>query len=245
MRPVLTLLLVLLGGAIQVCSAGAEETSKGRSNRLIQEKSPYLLQHAYNPVDWYPWGEEAFRLAREENRPIFLSVGYSTCYWCHVMEREVFENPGIADLMNRYFVNIKVDREERPDVDRIYMSALQALTGSGGWPMSMFLTPELEPFFGRTYVPPETFRALIGRIHEVWVKNRDDIAEAGRQLTEFLREQARGGGRGFTLGGVDSQEGVRVDSSRLRRNLRRLRTREQVSPARGVQLSAPVSPEGG
>ena len=191
MRPVLTLLLVLLGGAIQVCSAGAEETSKGRSNRLIQEKSPYLLQHAYNPVDWYPWGEEAFRLAREENRPIFLSVGYSTCYWCHVMEREVFENPGIADLMNRYFVNIKVDREERPDVDRIYMSALQALTGSGGWPMSMFLTPELEPFFGRTYVPPETFRALIGRIHEVWVKNRDDIAEAGRQLTEFLREQAR------------------------------------------------------
>ena len=191
MRPVLTLLLVLFGGATRVCSAGAEETSKGRSNRLIQEKSPYLLQHAYNPVDWYPWGEEAFRLAREENRPIFLSVGYSTCYWCHVMEREVFENPGIADLMNRYFVNIKVDREERPDVDRIYMSALLALTGSGGWPMSMFLTPELEPFFGRTYVPPDTFRALIDRIHEVWVKHPDDIAKSGRQLTEFLREQAR------------------------------------------------------
>ena len=191
MRPVLTLLLVLFGGATRVCSAGAEETSKGRSNRLIQEKSPYLLQHAYNPVDWYPWGEEAFRLAREENRPIFLSVGYSTCYWCHVMEREVFENPGIAGLMNRYFVNIKVDREERPDVDRIYMSALLALTGSGGWPMSMFLTPELEPFFGRTYVPPDTFRALIDRIHEVWVKHPDDIAKSGRQLTEFLREQAR------------------------------------------------------
>ena len=191
MNPVLTLLLVLLGGTTQIGSAGAEETSKGRSNRLIQEKSPYLLQHAYNPVDWYPWGEEAFRLAREQNRPIFLSVGYSTCYWCHVMEREVFENPGIADLMNRYFVNIKVDREERPDVDRIYMSALLAITGSGGWPMSMFLTPELEPFFGRTYVPAETFRVLIGRIHEVWVKNRDDIAEAGRQLTGLLREQSR------------------------------------------------------
>ena len=169
----------------------AEETSKVRSNRLIQEKSPYLLQHAYNPVDWYPWGEEAFRLAREKKRPIFLSVGYSTCYWCHVMEREVFEDPGIADLMNRYFVNIKVDREERPDVDRIYMSALLALTGSGGWPMSMFLTPELEPFFGRTYVPPDTFRSLIGRIHEVWVEHPDDIAQAGRQLTELLREQTR------------------------------------------------------
>ena len=191
MRPVLTLLVVLLGGAAPICSAGAEETSKGRTNRLIQEKSPYLLQHAYNPVDWYPWGEEAFRLAREGNRPIFLSVGYSTCYWCHVMERKVFEDPGIADLMNRYFVNIKVDREERPDVDRIYMSALLALTGSGGWPMSMFLTPELEPFFGRTYVPPDTFRSLIGRIHEVWVKHPDDIAEAGRQLTELLREQSR------------------------------------------------------
>ena len=191
MRPLLTLLLVLLGTGGQICPAGAEETSKGRSNRLIQEKSPYLLQHAYNPVDWHPWGEEAFRLAREQDRPIFLSVGYSTCYWCHVMEREVFEDPGIADLMNRYFVNIKVDREERPDVDRIYMSALLALTGSGGWPMSMFLTPEREPFFGRTYVPAEPFSALIGRIHEVWVKNRDDIATAGRQLTEFLREQSR------------------------------------------------------
>ena len=191
MRPVLTLLLVLFGAASQICSAGAEEAPKARSNRLIQEKSPYLLQHAYNPVDWYPWGEEAFRLAREKDRPIFLSVGYSTCYWCHVMEREVFEDPGIADLMNRYFVNVKVDREERPDVDRIYMSALLALAGSGGWPMSMFLTPDLEPFFGRTYVPPDTFRALIDRIHEVWVKHRDDIAKSGRQLTEFLREQSR------------------------------------------------------
>ncbi len=191
MRPVPTLLLVLFGTVSPICSVAAGETSKVRSNRLIQEKSPYLLQHAYNPVDWYPWGEEAFRLAREKKRPIFLSVGYSTCYWCHVMEREVFEDPGIADLMNRYFVNIKVDREERPDVDRIYMSALLALTGSGGWPMSMFLTPELEPFFGRTYVPPDTFRSLIGRIHEVWAEHPDDIAQAGRQLTELLREQTR------------------------------------------------------
>ena len=191
MRPALTLFLILLGTASPIGSESGEGTSKVRSNRLIQEKSPYLLQHAYNPVDWYPWGEEAFRLAREQDRPIFLSVGYSTCYWCHVMERKVFEDPAIADLMNRYFINVKVDREERPDVDRIYMSALLVLTERGGWPMSMFLTPDLEPFFGQTYVPPDTFRGLIGRIHEVWIKHRDDVAKSGRQLTEFLREQSR------------------------------------------------------
>nr|HMT11785.1 thioredoxin domain-containing protein [Ignavibacteria bacterium] len=106
-----------------------------KPNRLINEKSPYLLQHAHNPVDWYPWGEEAFKKAKDEDKPIFLSIGYSTCYWCHVMEREVFEVESIAEEMNRIFVNIKVDREERPDVDRVYMSALQAMTGSGGWPM--------------------------------------------------------------------------------------------------------------
>ena len=116
-------------------------------NKLINEKSPYLIQHAYNPVEWYPWGDEAFQKARDEDKPIFLSIGYSTCYWCHVMEREVFENEHIAGEMNKLFVNIKVDREERPDVDRVYMSALQAMTGSGGWPMSMFLTNDLKPFF--------------------------------------------------------------------------------------------------
>lgn len=162
-------------------------------NRLIHEKSPYLLQHAYNPVDWHPWGEEAFARARTGNKPIFLSIGYSTCYWCHVMEREVFENRELAALMNAHFVNIKVDREERPDVDRIYMAALTAMTGSGGWPMSMFLTPDLKPFFGATYIPPVTmygragFGDVVRRIHEVWTNERERILETGEQLSEYLR----------------------------------------------------------
>src|SRR5690348_15466012 len=117
------------------------------TNRLANETSPYLLQHAHNPVDWYPWGSEAIERARRENKPIFLSVGYSTCYWCHVMERECFENEMIADAMNTHFVNVKVDREERPDVDQLYMLAVQILTRHGGWPMSVFLTPALEPFY--------------------------------------------------------------------------------------------------
>jgi len=164
-----------------------------KSNRLIQEKSPYLLQHAFNPVDWYPWGEEAFTRARKEEKPIFLSVGYSTCYWCHVMEREVFENPDIAKLMNEYFVNIKVDREERPDVDRVYMAAVQAMTGSGGWPMSVFLTPDRDPFFGTTYIPPVSrggrmgFVDLAERIHELWSTQRQRVVESGKELTAMLR----------------------------------------------------------
>ena len=125
------------------------------TNRLAHEKSPYLLQHAHNPVDWYPWGEEAFAKARRENKPIFLSVGYSTCHWCHVMAHESFENEEVAAIMNREFVNIKVDREERPDVDRVYMTFVQATTGGGGWPMSVWLTPDLKPFVGGTYFPPE------------------------------------------------------------------------------------------
>ena len=128
------------------------------TNALIGETSPYLLLHAHNPVDWYPWGPEALEQAKAENKPIFLSVGYSTCYWCHVMERNVFSNPEIADLMNASFINIKVDREERPDIDEIYMTATQIMTGSGGWPNSVFLTPDLLPFFGGTYFPPEDSR---------------------------------------------------------------------------------------
>src|SRR6476661_1657653 len=124
------------------------------ANRLAQETSPYLLQHRENPVDWYPWGTEALERARREDRPIFLSVGYSACHWCHVMERESFENPDIAALMNEHFINVKVDREERPDLDAIYMNAVQAMTGQGGWPMSVFLTPDLHPFYGGTYFPP-------------------------------------------------------------------------------------------
>ncbi|HEX2569617.1 MAG TPA: thioredoxin domain-containing protein [Polyangia bacterium] len=161
-------------------------------NRLIHEKSPYLLQHAHNPVDWYPWGEEAFQRARAEDKPIFLSIGYSTCHWCHVMERESFENPDIARLMNEHYVNIKVDREERPDVDQIYMAFVQATTGGGGWPMSVFLTPELKPFFGGTYFPPEDrygrrgFASLLGHIANVWRERRDDLRRSGDSVIAAL-----------------------------------------------------------
>jgi uncharacterized protein len=164
-----------------------------KANNLINEKSPYLLQHAYNPVEWHPWNENTFALAKKENKPIFLSVGYSTCYWCHVMEREVFENEEIAKLMNKYFVNVKVDREERPDVDRVYMSALQAMTGSGGWPMSMFLTPELKPFYGATYIPPKAkygragFEDVIAQVHEVWVKKEKEVIESSEKITDNLQ----------------------------------------------------------
>ena len=132
------------------------------TNRLAGETSPYLLQHANNPVDWYPWGDEALARARAEDRPIFLSIGYSACHWCHVMERESFEDPATAARMNEQFISIKVDREERPDLDDVYMAAVQAMTGSGGWPMSVFLTPDLRPFFGGTYFPPEDRHGLAG-----------------------------------------------------------------------------------
>ena len=163
-------------------------------NKLINEKSPYLLQHAHNPVDWHAWGEEAFAKAKNEDKPIFLSIGYSTCYWCHVMEREVFENEEIAKVMNRIFVNIKVDREERPDVDRVYMSALQSMTGSGGWPMSMFLTNELKPFYGATYVPPDSkygmpgFEDLILQLEKAWKTRRDEVNESGDAIINHIKE---------------------------------------------------------
>lgn len=165
-----------------------------KNNKLINEKSPYLLQHAHNPVDWHPWNEETFELAKKENKPIFLSIGYSACYWCHVMEREVFENEEIAKMMNEYFVNVKVDREERPDVDRVYMNALQAMTGSGGWPMSMFLTPDLKPFYGATYVPPKAkygragFEDVISQIHEVWTNKEKEVIESSDKIVEKLNE---------------------------------------------------------
>ncbi len=165
-------------------------------NRLINEKSPYLQQHAYNPVDWYPWGEEAFQKAREEDKPIFLSIGYSTCYWCHVMEREVFENKELAELMNKHTVNIKVDREERPDVDRIYMKALQAMAGHGGWPMSVFLTHDLKPFYAATYIPPSPkhgipgFGDVLQAIHNVWENEREKITQTGQQVYEHVKKAA-------------------------------------------------------
>jgi uncharacterized protein len=169
--------------------AGSEHT-----NRLAQEKSPYLLQHAHNPVDWYPWGEEAFSKARRENKPIFLSIGYSTCHWCHVMAHESFEDEETAAIMNREFVNIKVDREERPDVDRVYMTFVQATTGGGGWPMSVWLTPDLKPFVGGTYFPPEdrygqpAFKKVLERIAEAWKQDHEKIVDQSSKIIAALRE---------------------------------------------------------
>lgn len=180
------------------------EQAVPKPNRLIHEASPYLRQHAYNPVDWYPWGEEALAKARAENRPIFLSIGYSTCHWCHVMAHECFENPEIAALMNQYFVNIKVDREERPDLDEIYMQAVQLLTGRGGWPLSVFLTPDLRPFYGGTYFPPEDrgglpgFPRLLKALAEAYQSKQANIANVAALLEENLQLLGRtptGGGK--------------------------------------------------
>ena len=172
-------------------------------NRLAKETSPYLLQHAHNPVDWYAWGEEAFARARQEDKPILLSIGYSACHWCHVMERESFEDETTARLMNELFVNVKVDREERPDVDSIYMQAVQAMTGHGGWPMTMFLTPELVPFWGGTYFPPDdrhglpSFQRVMRAVSDAYVNRRDDVNRVAATMGEMYaatRDRARRSG---------------------------------------------------
>ncbi|HEX9547996.1 MAG TPA: thioredoxin domain-containing protein [Acidimicrobiales bacterium] len=162
-------------------------------NRLAEETSPYLRQHRDNPVDWYPWGDEAFELARKLDRPVLLSVGYSSCHWCHVMAHESFEHAAVADVMNELFVNIKVDREERPDVDAIYMEAVQAVTGQGGWPMTVFLAPDGRPFFGGTYFPRSAFVELLTRVAEVWRERRSDIEGDASNLAEAIRRGARVG----------------------------------------------------
>ena len=174
--------------------AGANQIPHDYTNHLIHESSPYLLMHAHNPVDWYPWSQEAFDLAKYENKPIFLSVGYSTCHWCHVMELESFTNPEIARIMNENFVNIKVDREERPDVDKVYMTFVQATTGSGGWPMSVFLTPDLKPFFGGTYWPPVDrygrpgFSTVLERVADAWKKDSARIEKSAADIVEQLEK---------------------------------------------------------
>jgi uncharacterized protein len=166
-------------------------------NRLAAATSPYLLQHADNPVDWHPWGAEALGRARDEDKPILLSIGYSACHWCHVMAHESFEDPATAAAMNEHFVNVKVDREERPDLDAIYMDAVVAMTGSGGWPMTVFLTPSGEPFFGGTYYPPEprhglpSFRQVLDSIAEAWRERRGDVTRASAQLVEAVRSSSR------------------------------------------------------
>ena len=171
-----------------------EASPPRQPNRLIHETSPYLLQHAYNPVDWHPWGKDALLRAKEENKPILLSIGYSACHWCHVMEHESFENDKIAGLMNRYFINIKVDREERPDLDEIYMQATVAMNqGHGGWPMTVFLTPDQEPIFAGTYFPPTDrwgrpgFPTVLENIGEAWSKDQMNIVKQAGRFTSRLR----------------------------------------------------------
>ena len=167
-------------------------------NRLIREKSPYLLQHAYNPVQWFPWCDEAFQKARSEDKPIFLSIGYSTCHWCHVMERESFEDEEIAELLNRHFVSIKVDREERPDIDSIYMSVCQAMTGHGGWPLTVFMTPDAKPFYAGTYFPKTDRMGMPGlltilkRVHALWKDRRKDLADSAEKVIEAMKEKVSG-----------------------------------------------------
>jgi len=185
--------------AASPCPAAEMPTPTTSTNRLAGEKSPYLLQHRHNPVEWYPWGEEAFAKARREQKPIFLSVGYSTCHWCHVMAHESFENPETAKLMNALFVCVKVDREERPDVDRVYMTYVQASTGSGGWPMSVWLTPDLQPFFGGTYFPPADrygrpgFPSVLQQLGAAWAKDRDKVVEAATNAVKALEEYTAAG----------------------------------------------------
>jgi hypothetical protein len=179
------------------------------TNRLIHETSPYLLQHAHNPVDWYPWGEEALQKAKREDKPILVSIGYAACHWCHVMERESFENEDTARVMNELFVNIKIDREERPDIDHIYMDAVQAMTGSGGWPLNVFLTPDGRPFYGGTYFPPVraynrgSWIEVITAVNEAYRTKKDEVESQAENLTEHLRSA-----NAFGLGKSNENEAI-------------------------------------
>src|SRR6266699_4310023 len=187
-----------LKGHVTANSAAAVHA---RTNRLAREKSPYLLQHQYNPVDWYAWGDEAFGKARQENKPLFLSIGYSTCHWCHVMERESFESEEVAKFLNEHFVSIKVDREERPDVDKIYMTFVQSTTGSGGWPLNVFLTAELKPFFGGTYFPPDNqhgrpgFLHLLKQVNELWITRQQDLIGSASEIHSRLEQMSSTNGQ--------------------------------------------------
>ena len=213
-------------------------------NRLGAERSPYLLQHKDNPVDWYAWGDDAFARARSEDKPIFLSIGYSTCHWCHVMERESFENAAVAAVLNEHFISIKVDREERPDVDRVYMTFVQATTGSGGWPMSVWLTPDLKPFYGGTYFPPESrwgrpgFTEILGEIARVWRDRTRQGSAVGRNAhrpSAFARADRRDSDGAGRIGADANGEAVQ---GRLRSSARRLRRGAEVSAAIRVVVPA-------
>ncbi|HEY4990088.1 MAG TPA: thioredoxin domain-containing protein, partial [Opitutaceae bacterium] len=210
--------LIALSGVVRLLGDTAESRSDApvrKPNRLINEKSPYLQQHAYNPVDWYPWGEEAFARARRENKPIFLSIGYSTCHWCHVLARESFENASIARYMNEHFVCIKVDREERPDLDGVYLAFVEATTGGRGWPMTVFLTPELEPFFGGTYFPPEDkggrpgLRSILTQMAAAWKDDPGHIVAESRRMVAELRKQAEADSPAEKLSSRVQEDGYR------------------------------------
>jgi len=205
MKKYLLFTILMLVSLMSGCQSNEQQESivpetpkevKQASNRLIHEKSPYLLQHADNPVDWYPWGDEAFEKAKKEDKPIFLSIGYSTCHWCHVMEHESFEDPIVSSKINEYFIPIKVDREERPDIDNIYMSAVMAMTGRGGWPLTVVLTHDKKPFFGGTYFPPYAkwgspgLMDVMESIHNTWTNNREKVFETSSQLTDMLIQRA-------------------------------------------------------
>ena len=170
-------------------------TNSRKPNRLIHEKSPYLLQHAYNPVDWYPWCDEAFAKAKAENKPVFLSIGYSTCHWCHVMSDESFEDNEVAELLNEYFISIKVDKEERADIDTVYMTICQAATGHGGWPLTILMSPDGKPFYAATYLPKNSRYGLIGivdlltQIHDDWMQNRENLIETGNKITQIIKQE--------------------------------------------------------
>ena len=193
-------------------------------NRLARRNPLYLLQHQHNPVDWFAWGEEAFERARRENKPIFLSIGYSTCHWCHVMERESFENRATADFLNAHFVSIKVDREERPDVDKIYMTAVQAMSGQGGWPLNCFLTPELKPFYGGTYFPPEnsrgraSFLQVLRQIAGLWETRRGHILGTAAEFHQKLQDYAAREPGGLELSPALSAAPPRNSSASMIRN---------------------------
>ncbi|MGB4439520.1 MAG: thioredoxin domain-containing protein, partial [Sedimentibacter sp.] len=163
------------------------------ANRLVNEKSPYLLQHAHNPVNWYPWGSEAFEKAKAEDKPIFLSIGYSTCHWCHVMEHESFEDNETAEILNKHFVSIKVDREERPDIDAVYMNVAQRINGSGGWPLTIIMTPEQKPYFAGTYLPKKSRYGMTGLMELLqivateWKNNKEELVNSGDKIAEIIQ----------------------------------------------------------
>jgi len=185
-------------------------TEHKHTNNLINETSPYLLHHAHNPVNWYAWGDESLKKSKEQDKPILISIGYSACHWCHVMERESFEDEATAQLMNEYFINIKIDREERPDLDHIYMDAVQAITGSGGWPLNVFLTPDLKPFFGGTYFPPvkafnrNSWKEVLVAVARAYKERRDEISAQAETLIRHLLN-ANNFNLGNDRGSVDQQ----------------------------------------